>query len=495
MATNYFIAIGGSGSKVLESLTHLCAMGIMPGSENDEISSLVIDPDDGNGNLNRAKGVYDAYQRLQQVDFGTDTNLIKTKISSDQLPNYFVNPVDNYSKYLDKAMDVDKYHPNDPLRQLYEMLYTEEERLEDLHVGFRGHPAIGAAIIARNLQSSLGSNPAWAEFISKLRSQAKQGGVKIFLVGSIFGGTGAAGVPNIAKRLKDELEDVWDHVTLGGGLVLPYFYCMPTNEERAESGMCVTSNEFMANTQAALNYYYLKMQTEQMYHSLYLVGYEDCSKPIGNFSVGADKQKNDAHVVDLYTAMAAMDFYGRDAKVVREHPRCYYTSYSGTHITWNDLPSPSNNKADDQRKIEQFIRFALSYQHFIRFNLKGLKEGSLKAYAFAWYKNFSNSSSNDFNLSDDGYVNFNRYIDYFLEWARQLSKGNGSLIDQSVFIGKESDISVNVDAFSTCIGGEVGYDLNTIHNRICKDRFNRVQNGGTGFGKLMRVLYESCAKY
>ena len=41
---NYLICAGGSGVRVLESMIHLCAMGLGP----DELRVLAVDPDNAN---------------------------------------------------------------------------------------------------------------------------------------------------------------------------------------------------------------------------------------------------------------------------------------------------------------------------------------------------------------------------------------------------------------------------------------------------------------
>lgn len=486
--TNYFIAIGGSGSKVLESLVHLCAAGLMPGDGTEDLYVMGIDPDNGNGNLNRAKDTYNCYKRLKNLKFGY-TNLMKTPVSGKQPDNYFFSPVDEGANTLDAVMDYHRY-ADTPIGRLYEVLYTKEERNEKLDVGFRGHPAIGAAVLAKNLHTSTENSVSWKEFTEKVVTEAATDKVKIFLAGSIFGGTGAAGVPNVARLLKNKFIEakVWDNVVIGGGLVLPYFYCMPSEEEKQTAGMCVTSREFIPNTQAALNYYALKMGTEPMYHSLYLVGYEDNSKEIGQFSPGAQSQKNDAHVVDLYTALAALHFYGSAPNPI-DDAKCYYTGYNGNVIGWNDLPSASGSKEADKSRLAQFIRFALSYQSLVRYYLIQLKSGTVNDYMFPWYKKFRKYG--DFNLADDDYDNFNRYMSNFLEWARQISLCNNYFFDPSVFIGAGNDIDVNRESFTRCIGGENSITMEQINDRLCKyrcDDFN-----AQGFGQLMRVLYDSCA--
>lgn len=58
----YFISIGGSGAKVMESLIHLCAAGAMPNKRKQkDIYMMAIDPDRSNGNLTRSNKLLNSY--------------------------------------------------------------------------------------------------------------------------------------------------------------------------------------------------------------------------------------------------------------------------------------------------------------------------------------------------------------------------------------------------------------------------------------------------
>lgn len=482
--TNYFIGIGGSGAKVLESLVHLCAAGMMPGTKNDELFVLDMDPDNGNGNLNRAKDLFDWYKNVTKLQFG-ETDLMKTKLDESQPVSYYFSPVDQGAKDLDTVVEAFKYE-EEPLGKLFQVLYTKEERNTDLGIGFRGHPAIGAAVLAKNLRSNSNVSEEWTLFVNKVKTEAKTNKVRIFLAGSIFGGTGAAGVPNVAKLLRDIFAEaqVDNNVVIGGGLVLPYFSAEPTEEQRKETGMCVTSADFVPNTQAALKYYYLKMKSEPMYNSLYLIGSEDSSKKIGEFSAGAQSQKNDAHVVDLYTALAALDFFGRDPNPI-DKPQCYYTGYDGDGVGWNDLPSPNGDKELDKRRFTQLLRFAMAYREIVCTSLPGLKDGSIPDYQYPWYKKFRKQGN--FDLHDGSVVDFEKYIMAFLEWSRQIGVRNPGLIDANMF---KEDWRIDWTRFTNGIGGEMSLDMNTINKRFSDYKCGDQQ--AKDFGQLLRVLYDSC---
>ena len=66
MAKQFFVlGIGGTGMRCIESLIHLCAMGMF---DETDIHLLALDTDSNNGNFNRLKALKDAYQSTKGND-------------------------------------------------------------------------------------------------------------------------------------------------------------------------------------------------------------------------------------------------------------------------------------------------------------------------------------------------------------------------------------------------------------------------------------------
>ena len=66
MAKQYFVmGIGGTGMRCIESLIHLCAMGLF---DETEIHLLALDTDKNNGNFSRLKKVKEAYLNTKGLD-------------------------------------------------------------------------------------------------------------------------------------------------------------------------------------------------------------------------------------------------------------------------------------------------------------------------------------------------------------------------------------------------------------------------------------------
>lgn len=79
MAKKFFVlGIGGTGMRCIESLIHLCAMGMF---DDTEIHLLALDTDKNNGNFSRLKEVKEAYVNAKGIDSVKRACLKNTKLS------------------------------------------------------------------------------------------------------------------------------------------------------------------------------------------------------------------------------------------------------------------------------------------------------------------------------------------------------------------------------------------------------------------------------
>ena len=73
MAQQYFVlGIGGTGMRCIESLLHLCGMGMF---DDTDIYLLALDTDKDNGNFNRLKEVKESYVKAKGTDSSQRTAL------------------------------------------------------------------------------------------------------------------------------------------------------------------------------------------------------------------------------------------------------------------------------------------------------------------------------------------------------------------------------------------------------------------------------------
>ena len=196
---NFVIGIGGTGAKCLEHLLHCCSAGLGP----EQLWVGMIDQDEANGNVSRTKVLLSKYQNLQDSlrnetknDLAKDSNLLKTQVSSNADSVWL--PLKGSDPTLEEVVNYELLKPE--VKGLLDCLYAPEEKAQNLSEGFRARPNIGAAAM---LATSANENDPFWNQIHKAIDAARGGEeVRIFIISSIFGGTGASGFPNIARKIK-----------------------------------------------------------------------------------------------------------------------------------------------------------------------------------------------------------------------------------------------------------------------------------------------------
>ena len=459
----YFISIGGTGAKVMESLTHLCIAGLLP--DNERLYIAAIDPDVGNGNLERTATALNNFAVFQNFSVGNDTTLFKNKIS-------IVRPFPFNPTGTDKTLDdlIEFYHhSNSPVGKLYEVLYTKKERETTLNEGFRGHPSIGAAVLAKKFDDGEKFMTLTAQ-IEKIIGEGET--VKIFLAGSVFGGTGAAGLPTIARLLRNNLADYADRISIGGVLILPYFSFTPTD---IKDELFARSENFLPNTKAALKYY---SEKENLFDATYFIG-DTVLTAVKEFSIGSANQRNEAHIVELYAAMAAADFYARPLKAQKIFK--YICHHEQNKFSWSDFPAQSE-------RFVQFARFIFAYVHLIKPVLADLVAGNAKAYKYPWFVDFLDGV----DVTAPDVVNFNFYAEAFAAWLKQIETLNGRevfLINPEMFAANPARI-VDKNLFAALDGNKTDLTLHEIFYRLSEPF--KFDSAVKDFGKFLRCLYDSC---
>ncbi len=459
----YFVSIGGTGAKVMESLTHLCIAGLLP--ERERLYITAIDPDIGNGNLERTSTALNNFAVFQNFSVGNDTPLFKNKIS-------IVRPFPWNPSGHDKTLDdmLEFHHQSRGVAKLYEALYTRRERATTLNEGFRGHPSIGAAVLAKNFDDGT----QWTTLTAQIEKSVGEGdSVKIFLAGSVFGGTGAAGLPTVARLLRNNLADYADKISIGGVLILPYFSFTPTD---VADELFARSENFLPNTKAALKYY---AERENLFDATYFVG-DSVLTPVSEFSVGSANQRNEAHIVELYAALAAIDFFARPITAPKVFK--YICRHERDKFSWNDLPT-------SRETFVQFARFMFAYVHLIKPVLNDLVSGDARAYKYPWFVDMLGGV----NVTAPDVVNFTFYAEAFAAWLKQLETLNGRevfLIDPALFEANPAKLT-DKKLFAALDGTKSKVTLHEVWYRLTEPF--KFDSTVTGFGKFLRRLYDCCA--
>ncbi len=296
MSKLYVFAIGGTGSRVLRSLTMLAAAGVE--IQANEIVPVIIDPDVSNADLTRTVTLMNRYTTIRKgIDFhdGNETNFFRTEIS-EAVQNYTLHIKDTEDKRFDQFIGYSSLSPEN--KAMMSMLFSEKNLSAQMQVGFKGNPNIGSIVL-----NQIVSSPQFDEFATSFAE-----GDKIFIISSIFGGTGASGFPLLLKTLRDTDATFPNHsiinsAQIGAVTILPYFKLQPSEESE------IDSSTFISKARSALAYYETNVVGNQSINALYYLADD------GNIyenNDGGIMQQNPAHIIELIAATAAINFMNTD---------------------------------------------------------------------------------------------------------------------------------------------------------------------------------------
>jgi len=358
----YVFSVGGTGARCLESLIYLCAMGIYL---DQPLFPIFVDPDQSNGNITRTLSLIQKYKLIREhlprpsKDYLFNTEIIycdeesvpDTRVIIPNLynPNSGLDPSQNkLSHFIEYET---KLHGTE-YKFLADLLFSKEELNMDMSAGYRGIPSIGSI-----LMTDIQNQAFWTELRGRLEEDTAS---RVFIFASLFGGTGASGYPVISKLIKNASPTT----KVGGVLMLPYFKLKdPENLQKYQESLkkekiMPNSKSFMINAKTACEFY--KNNYSQI-DSNYFLGddFEHC-KQYENYAIGSAEQKNDAHMLELMAAYAAIDFFHRESGNFKP----FYVIQVKNPDKNADITDVVAEDIPHQDKEKPFERFALLY-HYI----------------------------------------------------------------------------------------------------------------------------------
>lgn len=405
MSKIYVFGIGGTGARVIRSLTMLLASGVKLGESIDIVIPVIIDPDRSNGDLTRTITLLKTYKSLHdQLQFGKNSKSEFFKTNIDDLNTSFRMQVadvadKDFQSYI-KYLNLDTRN-----KALVSLLFSKKNLEAHMDVGFKGNPNMGSVVLnnfSTEADNDLGSI-----------LESFQTGDKIFIISSIFGGTGAAGFPLLLKTLRQAQSSQLPSAALvanapiGAITVLPYFGVQ--HDEDSEINM----DSFMSKAKAALSYYRDNLNTDVLYYIS-----DKLSRNYDNHE-GDSAQRNNAHFVEMVAALSIVDFCKNNVQ--------HNGSKSFKEFGFNeDKPVVSiKTLADSTRAlIEKPLISMFIFEKFYKEHLK-------KTWDNAWAKDFSyTDDDNEGNMdstvmSHDFFVKLTKFLkDFDNEWLREMANNS-----------------------------------------------------------------------
>ena len=497
--SNFAIAVGGSGAKLMQSLIHLGAAGLLP-ADRLELDAIIVDPDSNNGNVHDCQEVYDAYQHCKLLKCGK-TNLFSAAVTmeANAWTPLAVSQADNlrgmfhYEEYAAKEAG-GAAQPGAALEaDLLDVLFEQSEIDMPIKQGFRGRPVIGATVLAGTVDFNL---EPWKGLKERIKNRATSGSVNVLLAGSVFGGSGAAGVPTLVRLMDQNLKDQLSKLKLGMVLFLPFFQFKPVPGERIQADPAA----FPTATAEALKYYH-ERGFLTFCDSIYAVG-EETPADMAISAVGAAEQRNEPHFLELIAGMGAMRFFGNlpgKSRVLLVAARKDESS-----VAWSDLPYADFESEGQIRKLQQMAVFAVAYRYvFYPGLLKAVKgQGTPPPFWVDHVEHAKVKAADAAKAIQDVF----QYVEKFLEWLLHISTPrrlgfDPGLVNPSVFgssQGPDWRLKTAGEFHPEHFGGlllnppsKVKVDDRSVYKRASGIK---VKDGGVeGAGQLIRALYDACA--
>lgn len=393
MAKLYVFGIGETGARVLRSFTMMMAAGVTIGA--DEVVPVIIDPDASNADLTRTVALMNIYRSIRSsLSFSPkNESTFFRKELSQILANYTLRINDTDDKTFSQFIDLPSM--NKSSQAMIRMLFSEKNLASSMDVGFKGNPNIGSIVLNQIVDSN-----DFQDFANNFEA-----GDKIFIISSIFGGTGASGFPLLLKTLRTGTNfpnnDLINHAEIGAITILPYFKLK--NDDESE----IDSSTFISKTKSALAYYENNISKNKSIDALYFLA-DNVTNTYENHE-GGSAQQNDAHLIEFLAATAIVDFS-------------------------NKQHANTSNKELGLKDLINSVTFDSFYENQKRMLFAPLTEFMMMTnclnHKFDYY------SSKDFNANNDNFnglygssfmTELQHLTGLFIEWLDEMKRNKRSL--------------------------------------------------------------------
>lgn len=486
MAKLYIFGIGGTGSRVLKALTMLFASGIKLENYFDTVVPIIIDPDVANGDLNRTKNILKSYCEIRnKIDNPNDFYKQNIQSVSDLLNNGDVNtnPFElqlngtshsKFKQYIDfETMFSVQSDASKADQNFVKLLYSTDNLNADLNMGFKGNPNMGSIVLNQIINSDDFNNFC----------QSFQDGDAIFIINSIFGGTGAAGFPLLLKNLRDNTNipnaAYINRSIIGDITYLPYFTLAKPND----GYKTVNPNTFDEKAKIALEYYNRTIIDQNKIDSIYFIGNKGNTNA-ETYAEGQSTQRNNAHFLELAGALGIIDFCKNiklttDRTIVKEFG---IENDNKGSITFEDLNITDTaliNKPLTKFKIyseylDKGLDRALNISRWTKSNMKLVRKNK-------------QSLLDDNFFSGQEYKVIKNFNEHFTQWCNEMEENQPSFSPfNSVDVNTIFDIRKNKNAK----GDKSSKDID-IENCLLIEETEYRQNSTT---QLIKVFSNSIEK-
>lgn len=463
----FLIAVGGTGMRCLESFVHLCAAGLF---DNKTIEILTLDTDQSNGNKGKVETLINLYNKVKTNDENSEGGEARNNTFFSAKLNLYRFFTD-YSKTDRRTLaqlsrkTAGSRTQNEENSDLMDLFFDRDTVQEfQLDHGYRAQTHLGSMLMYHGIveaarKAKKGGNDMAPQdqelkkFLELLNRHSAN--ARVFVFGSVFGGTGASSIPILptalgegVKILVGKNEINFNKVKFASTLLTDYFtFGTPTQQQLDDEKVIADSANFALNSQAALKFYNSDPTVKDTYKVLYHIGWPTSNKADytspGKVTTGGADQKNASHLAELMCAAAAYDFFNLPKEELNEKKLKYV--YRTVELTDNDtirFTGSSFVGSKDGELFENKLGALLSLAFTILSTYRGSEDGIVGTDALI--ANLSKQDVTDYDeLTEEQAREIDEYMkefaykvqtdDFVPGWIYQIKKSvqNGSFLFRS----------------------------------------------------------------
>lgn len=390
----FVFCIGGTGIRVMKSITMLMASGM--DANGYTVVPVILDP---HLDLEEKKNLHqliDSYKTVyaRSINNGTSTlnplnGFFRTEMKTiSELNNQLndtqqaVGSQEKFGSYINVASigaeDINNY--------LIKTLFSTKNLSNQLSVGFKGNPNVGTVVLGEMIEG--------ADWFKAFKQHCEKDD-RVFIISSIFGGTGASGYPLLEKKIRgSENEPAVKNAVMGAVTVLPYYGL----KDPSTSNSDIDSANFYTKTKAALAYYENNVLSDYLYY----IGEQNLRQVYEN---DEKKQDDKANFIELIAASALFDFLQREKPETTQ----YLSRAIDDDQTSLDLVSMGSGYKDIVKCVADFML------------LRSLTTTLPKETFFPLSKN---RGFNEEFYKDAAFQSLARFADIYFKWYSELASNN-----------------------------------------------------------------------
>ena len=376
----FVFCIGGTGIRVMKSIAMLMAGGM--DTNGYTVVPVILDP---HLDLEEKKNLHSLIDSYKDIYTKTINNGSSTLNSLDGFFNSEIRTINELNNQTNdtqqNAGSKEKFRSyielanlgaDDLNNYLVETMFSTKNLDNPLSVGFKGNPNVGTVVLGEMIEG--------ADWFRAFKQHCEKND-RVFIISSIFGGTGASGYPLLEKKIRlAENEPAVKNALMGAVTVLPYYGL----KDPATTGSDIDSANFYTKTKAALAYYEGTVKSDYLYY----VGEKSLKQVYDN---DEKKQDDKANFIELVAASALFDFLKRG----KPDNQQYLSRAIESDLESLDLVSLGNGYKDivksvaDYMLLRNLVNTLPSEKYFPLIKNRGLDGEFYKDSAFQALKRFT----------------------------------------------------------------------------------------------------------